>query len=64
MLTTRIPLLSPDFVVQELPRTNGAEDAAPEAATRAVQVQAVWVVRHQSNIPQKKQAQGILGRHV
>ena len=38
MLTTRIPLLSPDFVVQELPRTNGAEDAAPDAVTHAVQV--------------------------
>ena len=23
--------------------------------------EAAWVVRHQSNIPQKKQAQGILG---
>ena len=31
-------LLPPDFVVQELPRTDGAQDAAPEAVALAVQV--------------------------
>ena len=34
----RIHILSPDFIVQELPRINGAEDGAPDAASRAVQV--------------------------
>ena len=31
-------VLPPDFVVQELPRTDGAQDAAPEAVALAVQV--------------------------
>ena len=33
-----IHILSPDFIVQELPRINGAEDGAPDAASSAVQV--------------------------